>query len=172
MNRSYPLLSVLFFLLIAGLFFYIWQPQSQIYGETQEKLFQTQETVKRAENILANLRESENKLAEYDNIIKQLEIVLPTNSLELDLNVFLRQAIRNHGLLLNNLNIQETTDKVNINLSTKGSYRAFVGFLQFLHRNYKFFIIKDISFVAAEEATEPWTFDVKITTYRLPGSSN
>ncbi|MDD5606328.1 MAG: hypothetical protein PHN37_00450 [Candidatus Pacebacteria bacterium] len=172
MKRLYPLISIVLFLLIIFLIIYFWYPTYQKYEEKKQELKLTEQVVERSEEILRELKETETGLIEYKNLLAKLGIALPTESLALDLNVFLRQASRRYGLLLTSLNITEETDKVNISLSLSGSYKEFISFLEFLHKNYKLFKVGNISFTSPGETETAWAFTVNLVTYYLPGISS
>ncbi len=176
MKRLYSLLSVVFFFLIVVLAFYIWHPQYQQNVHQQIKLEETKEVAEEAEANLQKLKEAESKLADYEELILQLEHTLPRiSSLALvDLDIFLRQTSRRYGLLLTGINISPEANKADISLSLSGSYEEFTSFISYLNKNYKIFKIRDINLASAEDPEaleEPydiWSFRVDLTTYYLP----
>jgi len=166
MKRLFPLLSIILFFSIIILAFYFWYPQFGTYQKTQEKYEETEEMVRTSEEILEKLQENQRELEKYQDIISNIKVAYPSESLILDLHLFLRRIPQRHGLSLQNITIEQDGRRANINLSLIGNYSSFTSFLNFLNRNYKIFQIGDISFSPFfEEEEEIWNFEVNLSTY-------
>lgn len=169
MKRFYPLISLVTFVIILISMVYLWHPKYQEYSLNKEHFEKTKEIIEESDIILAEMRETKNKLKNYEEFLSKIGIAVSDESfLELDLSLFMLENMDEFNLIefLTEVEVDQEGEEIIINIQVAGTYDDVLNFLGFLHQNYKIFKIDSMAFVSSGAENQLWLFDVTLITYR------
>jgi|GEM_PF-4083886 len=170
--KPYLYFIIIFFLLVGLIGYFLIWPAYQQFTTVQSEIVSVQERIQTADDNVAELKKTSERLKEYESQIKILDSALPAKFYLPHLHYFFEEICPKYGLILDSMsaNLNPLSDLSNIKeipitLSLSGSYSSLKEFVAYLENSVRFFALQNVSLSGSDLPEEPFSLNLSLKTF-------